>query len=365
LEGAQTPIPEPHVGCTLSEVQNREHLGVEKNTGKFDPRDIGDSREKLSDIAIKNTCSEGTETPADSAIGCDAVKRNVLSKEARAQHRDAEVRQVAKEVEHSATSGNAIPVESGKISAVTSPKRKPPGEKEVGLRKKKLGSKVTRRNVVTRDVTRREVGLRGLKAGVKREQLGTSCSRSSNDRITVGNSKAKTRFPTSEKSGTEPQKKKKRRQKGISPGDKEIIPGTKEPRTLVVGEDHKKAVTDMATGKARSQNRCRKKKLVRKPLVNEMRNRRTRDREKSRNKENYRNTPIGEGSSDSEIEDDTDKDLDLEWVREHRGNQTIHPRHDETSEDEYKQDDNEISNSREGTRDRYNLRPRRHINYRE
>lgn len=62
---------------------------------------------------------------------------------------------------------------------------------------------------------------------------------------------------------------------------------------------------------------------------------------------------------------DTDEELDFEWVREHRGNQTIHPRHDETSEDEYKQDDNEISNSREGTRDRYNLRPRRHINYRE
>lgn len=178
LEGAQTPIPEPHVGCTLSEDQNREDLGVKKNADNFDPRDIGDSREQLSDIAIKITCSEGTEKPADSAIGCDAVKRNVLSKEARAQHRDAEVRQVAKEtdkqVKFSATSGNVIPVGSGKISAVTSPKRKPPGEKEVGLRKKKLGSKVTRRNVVTRNVTRRDVGFRGLKAGIKREQLGTS-----------------------------------------------------------------------------------------------------------------------------------------------------------------------------------------------
>lgn len=65
LEGAQTPIPEPHVGCTLSEDQNREDLGVKKNADNFDPRDIGDSREQLSDIAIKITCSEGTEKPAD------------------------------------------------------------------------------------------------------------------------------------------------------------------------------------------------------------------------------------------------------------------------------------------------------------
>ena len=66
-------------------------------------------------------------------------------------------------------------------------------------------------------------------------------------------------------------------------------------------------------------------------------------------------------SSDS----DTDEELDLEWIRELRGNQTTHPRHEETSEDEYKQDDNETSNSREGARDRYNLRHRRLISYRE
>jgi hypothetical protein len=55
-------------------------------------------------------------------------------------------------------------VGSVKISAVFSPKRKPPEEEEVGVRKEKLSSEVTCKDVVTRDVTKRDAGLRGLRA---------------------------------------------------------------------------------------------------------------------------------------------------------------------------------------------------------
>lgn len=165
------------------------------------------------------------------------------------------------------------------------------------------------------------------------------------------------RFPTSEKSRTEP-KKKKRRRKGISPGDKEIIPGTKEPRTLVMGEDQQKAVTDIANGKLRSQNRCKKRKTVRKPFVNEMRNKRTRGRAKSRIKENYRNAPIGDGSSESETEDDTD----LDWIQEQDWSITTLPRFDETPRNGQEPNEENASIIEEG---RYDLRPRKQVNYKE
>jgi hypothetical protein len=99
-------------------------------------------------------------------------------------------------------------VGSVKISAVVSPKRKPPEEQKIGVRKEKLSSEVTRRDVVTRDVTRRDSGLRGLKAGTKRTQLEAGCSRISNVQITE-DKKAKMRFQTFDKGGSEQKEKKK------------------------------------------------------------------------------------------------------------------------------------------------------------
>lgn len=94
------------------------------------------------------------------------------------------------------------------ISAVVRPKRKPPEEEEVEVRKEKLNSEVTRRDVVTRDVTRRDAGLRGLKAGTKRTQLDTGCSRRRNVQITE-DKKAKMRFQTFKKVGSGKKEKKK------------------------------------------------------------------------------------------------------------------------------------------------------------
>jgi len=99
-------------------------------------------------------------------------------------------------------------VRSVKISAVISPKRKPPEEEEVGVRKEKLSSEVTRRDVVTRDVTRRDAGMRGLKAGTKRTQLEAGCSRRRNVQITEDN-EAKMRFQTFKKGGSEQKEKRK------------------------------------------------------------------------------------------------------------------------------------------------------------
>ena len=68
-------------------------------------------------------------------------------------------------------------------------------------------SEVIRRDVVTRDVTRHDAGLRELKAGTKRTQLEAGCSRIHNVQFTE-DKMAKMRFQTFKKGGSEQKKKK-------------------------------------------------------------------------------------------------------------------------------------------------------------
>jgi hypothetical protein len=145
------------------------------------------------------------------------------------------------------TSGEPVTIQAGTVMATASPWedneedvrriRHVGPEKKIGVQKKKLCSEGTRGDVVIRDVTGRDVELRGLRAGVNRAQLEASCSRHRSDRVTKGK-KAKMRFPTFEESGSKRKEKKRSCQKAISPSDKKTIPHKKEPRKFVVEEDH-------------------------------------------------------------------------------------------------------------------------------
>jgi hypothetical protein len=83
--------------------------------------------------------------------------------------------------------------------------------------------------------------------------------------------------------------------------------------------------------------------------------------QKAREKGTRRNIPVKKGSSD----DDTDEDSDLDWIREQDWSKMTHPKLDKTPRDGQEPDEEDASINEEGLEGRYDLRPRKHINYKE
>jgi hypothetical protein len=105
-----------------------------------------------------------------------------------------------------------------------------------------------------------DVGLSGSVAVVKMAKREAGCGENCDEGITEKEAE-KQRTPTREKGGSKPKTRKKEPQRRTSTCDGTWIRHRNESEVSAVREDHTKAMVDIETGRSRSQNRCKEKKI--------------------------------------------------------------------------------------------------------